>query len=287
MKSLYLDCSAGISGDMIVASLLDAGANETVLMRAMDSIDAGGFSIRISRVKKAGLDCCDFDVVLDEAHDGHDHDMEYLYGHEHHGNTEHDHHDHDHHHEHKHSHHHEHNHHHEHGHHHEHRGLAEIDQIIDKVDATDGAKELAKRIFVILAESEAKAHATTIDNVHFHEVGAIDSIADIVAAAVCFDDLGIKEVIVPRICDGHGSVRCQHGIIPVPVPAVLNIAERYGLPLSITDRQGEYVTPTGAAFVAAVMTDKKLPDVFVPQKTGMGAGKREHEVPGILRAILF
>ena len=248
---------------MIVAALLDAGASEKKLMRTLDSIDAAGFSIKISRVTKSGLDCCDFDVILDEAHDGHDHDMEYLYG-------EHDEGD-----------------HHDKGHSHEHRGLLDIEKIIDKVDASDGAKALSKKIFHILAEAEAKAHATTIEDVHFHEVGAIDSIADIVAAAVCFDDLDISEVIIHRLCDGHGSIRCQHGVIPVPVPAVLNIAKMYELPLSITEKVGEYVTPTGAAFAAAVMTKRGLPETLIPKCIGMGAGKREYEVPSILRAIIF
>ena len=118
-------------------------------------------------------------------------------------------------------------------------------------------------------------------------MGAIDSIADIVAAAVCFDDLGVSEVIIPKLCDGQGSVRCQHGVIPVPVPAVMNIAEMHELPLSITDRHGEYVTPTGAAFAAAVMTGTKLPEVITPIKTGMGAGKRAYDEPGILRAVIY
>ncbi len=311
MKSLYLDCENGISGDMIVAALLDAGADEEKLMRALNSVNADGFSIKISRVTKSGLDCCDFDVVLDKKHDNHDHDMGYLYGedsvdasvnhlsaysvsaHGHsHGKHHHDHmdtdgdlsHNHAHSDDEQTGHYHTHS---EDGHHHFHRTLSDVEAIIDKTDATDGAKALAKKIFLILAEAEAKAHATTVDKVHFHEVGAIDSIADIIAAAVCFDDLDIGEVIIPRLCDGHGSVRCQHGVIPVPVPAVMNIAEMHHLPLSITEKKGEYVTPTGAAFVAAVITGTKLPDTITPVKTGMGAGKREYAVPGILRAVLY
>lgn len=277
MRSLYFDCETGISGDMTVAALLDLGADEKKLMASLESIGSDEFSIKISRVTKAGLDCCDFDVVL--ADDNHDHDMEYLYGHtadgaHHHDHTE----------EHHHEHHSNEAHHHD---HHEHRNLKDIYSIIDKVSATESAKALAKKIFHILAEAEAKAHATTVEEVHFHEVGAIDSIVDILSCAICFDDLNISEVIVPKICDGQGSVRCQHGIIPVPVPAVLNIASMYGLPLTVTNRQGEYITPTGAAFLAAVKTGTSLPPAFIPLKIGMGAGKREHEQPGILRAILF
>ncbi|MCR5099676.1 MAG: LarC family nickel insertion protein [Lachnospiraceae bacterium] len=277
MSSMYLDCEAGISGDMTVAALLDAGADKDKLIKALESIRVDGFSIRISRVKKAGLDCCDFDVVLDEDHENHDHDMDYLYGREAVGSSinklainglsrdlgsDHD-----------------------HGHHH--RNLADITAIIDSADATKNARDLAKKIFHILAEAEAKAHSTTVDEVHFHEVGAIDSIADILAAAVCFDDLNVSEVIVPKLCDGQGTVRCQHGIIPVPVPAVVNISERYDLPLMVTDRKGEFVTPTGAAFVAAVMTGTKLPETVIPTKTGLGAGKRDYEHPGILKVVLY
>lgn len=160
-------------------------------------------------------------------------------------------------------------------------------EIIESLDITASARELAVKVFEILAAAEAKAHATDVEKVHFHEVGAIDSIADIVAAAVCFDDLGIDKVYVPRICDGHGTVRCQHGIIPVPVPAVMNIAAAEGLPLSITNKEGEYVTPTGAAFAAAVMTDRILPETIVPVRIGMGAGKRDYAQPGLLRAVLF
>ncbi len=291
MNRLYLECSAGISGDMTAAALIDLGADTEKLNRVLSGIKAKGFTTRISRVKKNGIDCCDFDVRLDEAHENHDHDMEYLYGHlsgEQEEETEHGHsHGHHHGHHHGHSHDQEHSHEHGHSHEHEHRNLADVTKIINSLDMTDKARELAIRIFTILAEAEAKAHGTTIDKVHFHEVGAIDSIVDIVACAVCFDDLDISEVIIPKLCEGSGSVRCRHGILPVPVPAVLNIASECGLPLSITNRQGEYVTPTGAAFAGAVMTGTRLPEVFIPVRTGLGAGKREHEIPGILRAVLF
>jgi len=252
---------------MTVAALLDLGADRQKLEKALSGIKDESFRIEISRVKKSGIDCCDFNVILDKAHENHDHHMEYLYGSSDPGKTdspENDHH-----------------------HHHTHRNLKDIINIIESLDISYKARGLAIRIFTILAEAEAKAHNLAINEVHFHEVGAIDSIVDIVAAAVCFDDLSIDEVIIPRICEGTGSVRCQHGLLPVPVPAVLNIAEMCNLPLSITEHKGEYVTPTGAAFAAAVMTSTKLPEVIIPKKTGLGAGKREHEKPGILRAILL
>ena len=295
MKTLYLECNTGISGDMIVGALLDLGADEKKLTDVLSAIPAEGFRVEISRVKKAGIDCCDFDVILDEAHDGHDHDMEYLYGfrHDHdpeHHDYDHDHshdHHHDHDHDHGHDHHHDHDHDHGHHHHHSHRGMAEITEILAGLPMTERARDLAMRTFTILAEAEAKAHGLPMEEVHFHEVGAVDSIADIVAAAVCFDDLDIGEVIVPALTEGHGQVRCQHGILPVPVPAVANIAEACGLPLRITDREGELVTPTGAAFCAAVMTSRKLPENFRIRKTGLGAGKRAYEIPSMVRAMII
>ncbi len=294
-KTLYLECSSGISGDMAVAALLDLGGNQEKLEAALQSLPITGFRTEISRVKKAGIDCCDFNVILDHAHENHDHDMHYLYGHEHHhdgGDHEKEHHF-EHHHEHSDGGHghggsqhaeEEHTHHH----HHAHTGLAEIRGIIARGELTEAAKALAVRIFEILARAEAKAHDTDMEHVHFHEVGAVDSIVDIVAAAVLFDDLGIDRVIVPSISEGCGTVRCQHGILPVPVPAVLNIAQAEKLPLQILpDRRGELVTPTGAAFVAAVRTDSQLPKRFRIVKTGLGAGKRAYEVPSIVRAMLI
>lgn len=273
---LYLECNSGISGDMTVAALLDLGADREALKKALRSLPVSGFRVRISRVKKAGLDVCDFHVILDEEHENHDHDMAYLFGKEHGG---------------------EHSHGGERGghpgmekgcpHHHEHRNLPEILHIIAHTDMTERAKETAKRIFEILAAAEAKAHGVPEEEVHFHEVGAVDSIVDIISVAVCLDDLDVTECIVPALCEGTGTIRCQHGILSVPVPAVLNIVEAHGLKLSMTDCKGELVTPTGAAIAAAVKTADKLPKQFRVIKTGMGGGKREYDRPGILRAMLI
>lgn len=283
MKSLYLECNAGISGDMLVAALLDMGADKEALDKALQSIPAKGFEYKISRVSKAGVNCCDFDVILDEEHANHDHDMAFLHGnddavvHSH----EHEHHrDHDHEHEHSHV-------PHEHHHHHEHRGLQEVIAIIDATDMSAAAKELALKIFDIIADAEAKAHAVEKNAVHFHEVGAIDSIVDIVAIAVCADSLGVENVIVPELCEGRGTVRCQHGVLPVPVPATANIMQRFGFNVHLLPVQGEFVTPTGAAAAAALMTTDELPQSFKILGIGLGAGKRQYERPSILRALLI
>lgn len=291
-NTLYLECYSGISGDMTVAALLDLGADREVLEKALKTLPVEGFEIKISRVKKSGLDVCDFSVILDKEHENHDHDMEYLHGSHKHGEEEHTHgedeaHQHSHIHLHEKSHDHGHVHLHEHSHHHEHRNLSGILHIISHADITPRAKKIAERIFTILAEAEAKAHGTELDEVHFHEVGAVDSIVDIVAAAVCLDNLNITDVIATELCEGHGFVRCQHGIIPVPVPAVVNIAEKHKLSLHITDTEGELVTPTGAAIIAAVRSMDKLPKKFSIEKIGIGAGKRNYDRPSMLRAMLI
>ena len=294
-NKLYLECTSGISGDMTVAALLDLGADQKKLERALKSLPVKGFDIKISRVVKSGIDACDFDVLLDQEHENYDHDMEYLHGHSHsHAHEEH-HHQHSHEaleaHEHTHSHeHHVHTetvHSHHGHHHHEHRGLNEIMEIIDHADMTDRARSYAKKIFTILAHAEAKAHNVPEDMVHFHEVGAVDSIVDILSVAICMDDLDVEEVIVPRLCEGSGTIRCQHGVIPVPVPAVLNIAQQHGLTLHITETEAELVTPTGAAIVAAVRTSDHLPGKYKIRRIGMGAGKRDYGRTSILRGMLI
>ena len=266
-KKLYLECYSGISGDMMVASLLDLGADEKVLKKGLNSLLVDGFQIKISRVSKSGLDACDFHVILDEKYENHDHDMDYLHGDHTHG--------------------HEHKHNHIHSHHNEHRSLSDIITIIEKSDITKNAKDIAIKIFNILGVAEAKAHGVDINEVHFHEVGAVDSIVDIIAVAICLDNLGIEEVIVPVLYEGTGFVRCQHGMIPVPVPAVSNIITDHKIKLHITNNQGEFVTPTGAAIVAAIKTDDKLPSEFSIEKVGIGAGKRNYERPSILRAMII
>jgi uncharacterized protein (TIGR00299 family) protein len=293
-KTLYLECYSGISGDMTVAALLDLGADRSVLDRVLKSLKVSGFETKISRVVKSGIDACDFDVVLDKEHENHDHDMEYLHGHHHKGHENNHFYDHNHAHEDEAEHFHSHEHNHAHGagsaqdrHHHEHRGIKEITYIIEHSAMTENAKKIALRIFEILAEAESKAHNVPVDQVHFHEVGAVDSIVDIVSVTVCLDDLDITEVIVPVLCEGRGTVRCQHGILPIPVPAVANIVSANHLHLKMTEVEGELVTPTGAAIVAAVKTKDKLPETFEIQKIGIGAGKRQYECPGILRAMII
>ena len=275
MSTLYLECNSGISGDMFVAALLDLGADRASLDKALKSLPVSGFEIKISDVFKSGIKACDFDVILDKEHENHDHDMEYLHGH-----------DHDHHHEHEHDHGHSHSldgeHHH---HHHEHSTPSGIKHIISHADMTTTAKNIAYKILDIIADAESKAHGIPLEEVHFHEVGAVDSIVDIVSAAVLFDSLDADEVIIPSLTEGTGTVRCQHGILNVPVPAVVNIVQANKLNLKIGNVKGELVTPTGAAIAAAIRTSSKLPSDFTVDRIGIGAGKREYEIRSMLRVM--
>lgn len=251
-RTLYLECASGISGDMVVGSLLDLGADKQLLSEILATVKAESFKISYKRISKSGLDCMDFDVVSTEHHH-HDHEHE----------------------------------HHEHEHHHSHRSIGEINEILEKTALNDKAKALAKKIYGILAESESKAHDVPIDQVHFHEVGRIGAIVQVIAIAFCIDNLDIDKVIVPKLYEGQGSVRVAHGILPVPVPAVANIVSNYKIPMEILNIQGELVTPTGAATVAALRTSGELPKEFVIEKIGMGSGKKDYGLAGFLRAMLI
>lgn len=248
-KLLYLEGASGISGDMTVAALLDLGASREKLDAVLKSMNLEGFEYQVSRKSSYGIAGTDFDVIL---HDHHHHEHE-----------------------------------HEHGHHHEHRNLDDVCAVIDRGTMTDGARELAKKIFRIVAEAESKAHGVPVSEVHFHEVGAIDSTVDIVSAAVLIDDLGIRECVVTGLAEGSGYVHCQHGDLPVPVPAVLNIAQAHGIALRTSAANGEMVTPTGIAIAAALRTRDRLPAEYKVEKVGIGLGKRDFGRANILRAMIL
>lgn len=276
-KTLYLECKSGISGDMTVASLLDLGANKEELMAVLNGLGVEGFEVKIGRIQKQSIEACRFDVVLkdqpNDQHSDHEHHHEHHHGHAHHHGPD------DHHHKHEH-------HSHSHG-EHVHRNITDVFAIIDKSGLRARAKQLAKSIFTIVAEAESKAHGLPVDQIHFHEVGAVDSIVDIIAAAFCLDDLDISEVVISSLSEGCGEVYCQHGLLPVPVPAVLNIVSAHGLPLTITENKSEMITPTGAAIAAAIKTRDKLPEQFTIHRVGLGAGQKDFDRPNILRAMII
>ena len=294
--TLVIDGTSGISGDMTVAALLDLGASEEHLREQLATLPVDGFEVAVTRVNKHGIDACDFDVQLAAELENHDHDMTWLYGdeataehmHEHAHHHHHDHGEHEHHHEHEHVHCHEHAHDHD-GHHHahHHRSLADITEIIDGSQLSDGAKRRALVIFTVLAAAEAKAHGKTPETVMFHEVGAVDSIVDVCSVAICLDDLGIEDIVVESLSEGHGTIRCAHGLMPIPVPAVVNLCQAGNIALTPAAVAGELVTPTGAAIVAALRTSEHLPARYRIEAVGYGAGKRPYEgCSGTLRCLL-
>ena len=265
MKYLFLDGSCGISGDMTVAALLGLGASREKLDAAIAGLGLEGVHVHVENSKSYSIAGLSFAVHV------HGHDADHVHSHEE-GYVEH--------------------HHHEHGHHHhEHRHLSEVYEILDRAAnagaVSPRALETAKKIFRIIAEAEAKAHGVPVEEVHFHEVGAVDSIVDILAVAVLADDLGIENCIVTRLNEGSGFVETQHGMLPIPVPAVAHIAEAAGIALHITETKGEMVTPTGAGIVAALRTQEILPASYKILKSGIGLGKRNIGQANFLRAQII
>lgn len=279
--TLIIDGTSGISGDMTVAALLDLGASEEHLREQLATLPVDGFTIAVTRANKHGIDACDFDVQLAEELENHDHDMAWLYGNE--AAAEHTH-------EHVHAHDHDHDHDHEghhHAHHHHHRSLTDVTDIIDGSQLSDGAKRRALAIFTALAAAEAKAHGKTPETVMFHEVGAVDSIVDVCSVAICLDDLGIEDIVVESLSEGHGTIRCAHGLMPIPVPAVVNLCQAGNIVLTPAPVAGELVTPTGAAIVTALRTSDQLPSRYRIEAVSYGAGKRPYEgCSGTLRCLL-
>lgn len=271
---LYFEMNSGIAGDMTIAALLDLGASKEKLVKAIDSLGIDGYELVFNRKIKNGIDAYNFDVILEN-----DKKESHKYDH---------HHSHDHHNDHQHSHEHKDEESNTHTHHHGdhvHRHLKEVTDLINNSDVSDKAKENALGIFNIIADAEAKAHGIDKNEVHFHEVGAIDSIIDILGTAVLLDDLGVENIYFSDLSEGYGYQYCAHGQMPVPVPAVLNILAGSNIKLRLLDEEGEHVTPTGAAIVRYFDKGESL-DSFKIKKIGLGAGNREFgKYTNILRVM--
>lgn len=280
-RILYFDCFSGISGDMTIGALLDLGIDQQRFLAELSKIQLDEYEVEIKKGLKKGISGTDFTVHL-HAHE-HNHDEEHQHDHV----QEHKH-DHSHDHQHNHSHGNEHTHEHHHTekpHDHDHtRNLSDIYKIIDNSELSEYVKSASKKIFLIVAEAEAKIHAKTIDEVHFHEVGAVDSIVDIIGAAICVEMLQIDEIQCSEINLGSGFVHCEHGVFPVPAPATLEILT--GVPVYSKNAKKELTTPTGAAILKALCSEfGSLPE-FVIEKIGYGLGKRDMETPNVLRVIV-
>lgn len=262
MKVLYCDCFSGISGDMLLGALIDAGVSEQELRQELAKLGLEEeYRLCVSRVVKKGISATDVQVELIP----HSH-------HNHHNSDEH-HHNHSHEHEHKHEHFHNHN-----------RNLFDIAKIIDKSTLEPKLKAQAKYIFQRLGKAEAKVHGTTIDKVHFHEVGAVDAIIDICGVVIGLALLGIDKVISSSLPTGSGFIECAHGTIPVPAPATVELLQN--VPVYDPGVKGELVTPTGAALITSLAEDFGAMPAMNITSIGYGAGNKDFGLPNVLRVFV-
>jgi len=255
MRILYLDCFAGISGDMTLGAFLDLGVKEEILLQGLEKLKADGYRIEISKKDKNGIMGTDVNVILEDDHHHHEHE----HNHDDHGGYSHNH----------------------------DRNLHSIEELIDASDLDEKVKILSKEIFKKVAIAEGKIHGKPIEEVHFHEVGAIDSIVDIVGVAICLNDLKVDKVISSPLHTGTGFVHCQHGVIPVPAPATLEILKEAEVPFYSTGIPKELVTPTGAAIVATIADEFGSMPEAKALAIGYGLGKRDLKIANLLRMVLL
>lgn len=241
MKTAYFDCFAGISGDMALAALVDAGADFEELKTRLDLLGIREFDIECSTAAKRGICATDVRVVP---------------GHHHHGHDE----------------------------HHHGRSYSEIVQLINASGLSERVKQQSVAIFTRLGEAEARIHGKSIDEIHFHEVGAVDAIVDIVGVCVCLELLGIDKVYSSPMPTFHGSVDCAHGRLPLPAPATMELLK--GVPWRDLGIEGELVTPTGAAIVSTLAEGFGPMPAMSVDSIGHGAGKNDYGIPNVLRVFV-
>jgi len=249
MRILYYDCFAGISGDMNLGALIDLGVDKDFLIKELSKLNiANEFEVKVGRQSRKGIEGTKVDVILK-----HDEEDRHHHGHGH-------------------------------EHHHEHRNIGSIESIINSSGLNDNVKKMSLSMFNKVAEAEAKVHGKPLQEVHFHEVGAVDSIVDIVGAAVCLDYLKVDKVMASSVELGGGFVKCAHGIIPVPAPATVEILK--GVPVKAGVVPFETTTPTGAAILASSVDEFSDIKEFIIEKIGYGIGGRDTEIPNVLRVYL-
>jgi uncharacterized protein (TIGR00299 family) protein len=290
MKTLYLDIFSGISGDMFIGAMLDLGVDFHQLESELAKLKLDGYHLHAARKQKAQIEGVKFDVHLAHEHGHiHEHEHEHANGTKHSHSHSHDEHEHHHSHE-EHSHEHaheEHRHNHEHHEHSHGRNFSEIKKLIADSSLSPWVKEKAVAIFQRVAVAEGKIHGMPPEKVHFHEVGAVDSIVDIVGACVALELLGKPKILSGNVVEGTGWINCAHGRFPIPAPATLSILGARGISVSQCDEPHELVTPTGAALLAELVENFGPMQNLVAKKIGFGLGTRENKTrPNLLRAIL-
>lgn len=289
MRTLYFDCFSGISGDMVIGALIDAGADPFQMEEELKKLNIEEeYTLSWEKVVKNGITSTKFDVILSRKPE---HLHEHIHSHEQHHHHEHSH-SNDHSHDHEQSHildHNEHSHSnsnsHEHHHHHDHRTYKQIVEIINEANFNASVKNMSLAIFKKIGEAEGHIHGLPLEKVHFHEVGAVDSIIDIIGAAILINQLGIQSVLSSAIPTGSGHIHIDHGIYPVPAPATLEILK--GVPIAASDIRSELATPTGAA-IAAVLAESFCPlPTMTVESIGYGAGTKTFKNhPNVLRIII-
>ena len=285
MKTLYLECNMGAAGDMLMAALYElmTPEDQARFLETMNRLFPG-VEIQPRQAVTCGITGTHMDVTVhreeEHSHDvalgrGHDHD----HIHEHHHDHEHDHHHDDHHHSHDHEHHHD----HDHGHTHHHTAPADIYALLDALDVPAEVNDAAKAVYTRIADAESKAHGMPVEQIHFHEVGALDAVADVTGVCLAVHMLRPDRIAVSPVHLGSGQVRCAHGIVPVPAPATAHLLE--GVPCYTGDIRGELCTPTGAALLTHFAASFGPMPVMSLEKTGYGVGKKEFPAANCVRAF--
>ncbi|MBQ6539727.1 MAG: nickel pincer cofactor biosynthesis protein LarC [Oscillospiraceae bacterium] len=277
MKTLYLDCGMGAAGDMLAAALAGLLCEPDSFAEEMNSIGLPNTAVKLEQAVKCGITGLGFRVKVNGTEeDGHFHD--HSHEHEHHHEHEHEHE-----HEHRHEHEHEHEHHHEHSHHH-HSGMADIEHIVMDLDIPERVKKDVLAVYGLIAEAESAAHGVPVTEIHFHEVGTMDAIADITAVCLLMDRIRPDAVIASPVNVGGGHVRCAHGILPVPAPATAYILK--DVPIYDGGIESELCTPTGAALLRRFATEFGNMPVMKVSRIGYGMGKKNFERTNCVRAML-
>ena len=284
MKTLYLECAMGAAGDMLMASLLELLPDKQAFLDRMNALGLPGVRVETEQMVKCGITGTHMKVkvngeeeesedVHDHPHD-HDHGHDHHHDHEHHPDEEHDHHDHDHHHEEGHGHHHP----------HHHASVADIEGIIDGLNVSEKVKSDAKAVYALIAEAESRVHGHPVSEIHFHEVGTMDAVADVVGVCLLMEEIGAEKIAASPVHVGSGHVHCMHGILPVPAPATALILN--GIPTYGGQVQGELCTPTGAALLRHFVSRFGDRPVMTTEAIGYGMGKKDFERANCLRAFL-
>ncbi len=284
MRTLYIECAMGAAGDMLTASLCDLLDDNDSFISEINSIGLPGIVVEKSDSVKCGLKGQYISVKINGLEE--DEGFEHEHPHEHVHTHDHEHvHEHEHKHGFRHSHPHTHTGEHEHEHHsHEHSSLPDIKNIIDSLKVSDKVKQDAYAVYTRIAEAEAKVHGTDLELVHFHEVGALDAVADVVGVCMLMERAAVDRVVVSPIHVGSGTVRCAHGVLPVPTPATAEILK--GIPIYSGEIRGELCTPTGAALLSYFADSFGNMPAMAIEKIGVGMGKKDFPSPNCVRTFL-